>query len=268
MEIVKYLQREKSLYITPPTTAYQQEGLVFLEKYKTYSEYNYLGSGIVPFLKKQHFEEALKLTKHFFYKFNVIDFGCADGIFLYSLARHFNNVIGVDRDPKFIEIASKVVNELGLSNVKLICNNKLTIDQLKTNMRENNYHIMYLLETLEHVGDNAALYRSKINFLKELFTLLDDGGMIVISVPKMSGISFLAQRFGLTIFRMHRDPISIGNLLKASLLQDTNDLEKQWDGGHLGFNHKKLEAYLRDEFEMVKKKNLLFQVLYVIRRRN
>jgi len=257
----------KSLFIIPPSTAYRQEGLAYWKKYRTYSEYNYLGSGIIPFLKKQHFEEALRLTKNFFHKCNVIDFGCGDGIFLYSLARHFTNVIGVDYSPSSIEIALKVVAQLCLGNVKLICNNKLSMDYVKTSMTEN-YHIMYLLETLEHVGDNAMLYKSKINFLKELFTLLDDGGLIVISVPKMSGISFLIQRFGLMTFRMHREPISIINLLKASLLEDTSDLEKQWNGGHLGFNHKKLEAYLRDEFQIVKKKNLLFQVLYVIRERN
>ena len=270
IEIVEYLLgRKKALFITPPSAVYQHEGTIYWKKkYMTYSEYNYLRSGTASFFKKQHFEEVLRLTKDFFHKYNVIDFGCGDGIFIYSLAKCFNSVVGVDVNLGSIEIASKLVSELNLSNVKLICNNKLTIDHIKTNMTENNYHILYLLETLEHTGDNSALYTSKINFLKELFTLLDDGGIIVISVPKMIGISFLVQRFGLMIFDMPRDQISIINLLKTSLLDDTSDLEKLWNGEHLGFNHKKLEVHLMNEFQIVKKKSLLFQVLYVIREPN
>jgi len=59
----------------------------------------------------------------------------------------------------------------------------------------------------------------------------------------------------------------VTDLLRAGLLNDTTELEKRWHGYHLGFNHRKLEPLIRKEFDVVVKKNILFQVMYVCRRK-
>jgi 2-polyprenyl-3-methyl-5-hydroxy-6-metoxy-1,4-benzoquinol methylase len=241
---------------------------------KTYSEYNYLKPGIASFLRVRHFEYALRLTKEYFQKCNVIDFGCGDGPFLPSLARYFNYVVGIDYEPEFIELASKVVSLSDLTNVELICNRDLTISDLKSKLGKRKYHILFLLETIEHVGDKSDLWNSKVKFIRELFTLIDKRGIIVISVPNMVGMPFLLQRLGLFLSNEEREVISTPNLLKASFLNYTSDLEQQWQGwrlgkiGHLGFNHQKLESYMRKEFRILKRKNILFQVMYACQRKD
>lgn len=220
-----------NLFIRPPSVAL--EGFTYIPEkgIKTYSKYNYLRPGVASFLRTRHFEHALQLTKEYFHKCNVIDFGCADGPFLPSLAKYFNGVVGIDNNPDFVDLASKVVSAAGLENTKLICNRDLTLDDVRSRIGSEKYHILYLLETLEHVGDKSNLWESKINFVKELFDLIDERGIIVISVPNMVGIPFLLQRLGFFLLGANREPISKTNLFRASFFNDTSDLEKQWRGG-------------------------------------
>jgi 2-polyprenyl-3-methyl-5-hydroxy-6-metoxy-1,4-benzoquinol methylase len=254
-------------YVKPPREVYTALGTGdYASGYKTYAEYNYLNEGVAASIKTRHFETALELTKDFFHRSDVIDFGCADGVFLPSLARHFNHVLAVDQKPEFIKMAEGLAEALHLDNVEVRSNKEVfSNDQLS---RGKSYHIMFLLEIIEHIGSREALYESKIAFLKQASSLLDDGGILVISVPKMVGIPFLIQRIGFAAFGLQREKISLINLLKAGILCDTSDLEKNWEGeyAHLGFNHKKLERFMEKEFCIVKKKHLLFQVIYVIKR--
>lgn len=236
--------------------------------YKTYTQYNYSGSGIASFLKTWHFETALRLTKDLFHQANVIDFGCCDGPFLPSLSRYFNSVVGIDVNPDFIEIASKLCEELKIKNIRLICNDRMSMKNVKSQLTNKKYRIVFLLETLEHAGSRERMYESKIDFLKEILTLVEDKGIVVVSVPKMVGISFLIQRFGLKILGMDREPISPKEFLKSAFLCNTEELEKHWDGGHLGFNHKTLEQYLQKHFSVIRKKDIFFQVIYVIGSKN
>lgn len=256
-------------YVPPPLEAYASTDSDYAQGFKTYAEYNYLRPGLASSLKARHFEAALKLTKEYFHTCNVIDFGCADGVFLPSLSRHFNHVAAVDRNHVFVRNAAKLVETLRLDNVQVLCNESMTPGEMRSRRIEGEqYHIMYLLEVLEHIAARGALYKTKIHFLKEAASLLDEDGLLVISVPKMIGIPFLLQRIGLAFFGLEREPLSLKNLLKAALLNDTVDLEKNWQGeyAHLGFNHRKLERRLAKEFRIVKKKHLLFQVVYVIKK--
>lgn len=258
--------------VRPPYVALESFSYMPEKGIKTYSVYNYLRPGLASFLRARHFEYALRLTKEYFHKCNVIDFGCGDGPFLPSLARYFNHVVGIDREPEFVELASKVVGATNLTNVELICNRDLTMPDLKSKLGKRKYHILFLLETLEHVGDKSDLWNSKVKFIEELFTLIDETGIIVISVPNMVGIPFLLQRLGLFFTNEKRDAISQTDLLKASFLNYTTNLEQQWQPwqigriGHVGFNHQKLESYMRKEFQILERKNILFQVIYTCQR--
>ncbi|MFC2017359.1 class I SAM-dependent methyltransferase [Chloroflexota bacterium] len=255
---VKYFK----YYIPPPIV--EIEGYTYATNYRSYSEYNYLRPGIVSYIRSRHFDTVLKFTSHYFHKCNVIDFACADGVFLPSLARYFNHVVGIDANKDMIKLASKLVSTLDINDeIQLVNNLNLSISDIRSRL-SHEYHILYLLELLEHIGDKSNLWEAKIEFLKDLFTLIDDRGIIVISVPKMVGISFLIQRLGLTVFNLNREPISINDLLRASIFSDTRNLEERFDEGHIGFNHKKLESYLRSAFHVLQKKNEIFQVLYII----
>jgi len=256
-------------FVKPGVDAYSSaEGLIYWQEYRTYSQYNYLRPGVASYIKARHFEVALSLTRHHFHKCNVIDFGCADGIFLPSLSKHFPHVAGVDNNPEFIKICEGLLSRLDLRNVELICNDNLTIDNLRPELLGRSYDILYLLETLEHVGDKDSPYESRIAFLREIATLVAENGMIVISVPKMVGFPFLIQRIGLAVLRLPREDISLRDLLKSSFLSATDDLEKAWEHEkHLGFNHKKLETPLGAAFHILRKRELFFQVVYVIGKR-
>jgi 2-polyprenyl-3-methyl-5-hydroxy-6-metoxy-1,4-benzoquinol methylase len=237
--------------------------------FKTYAEYNYLRAGVASSIKRRHFEAALELTKDYFQRSNVIDFGCADGVFLPSLSRHFDRVLAIDRNPVFIKTAAKLVEALRLDNVEVRSSETIHAREPNERGTEQRYHIMYLLEIIEHIGSREALYQSKIDFLKNVSSLIENDGLLVISVPKMIGIPFLLQRLGLAVFGLQREEISFRNLLRAGLFRNTDDLEKNWQGvnAHLGFNHKKLERYIARNFTIVKKKHLLFQMIYVVRKK-
>jgi 2-polyprenyl-3-methyl-5-hydroxy-6-metoxy-1,4-benzoquinol methylase len=256
-------------FVKPALDVYSSVGGPhYLKEYRTYSEYNYLRPSVSSYVKTRHFEIALRLTRRHFHTSNVIDFGCADGIFLPSLSRYFHRVVGVDNNPKFIKTCEGLLGKLGLKNVELMCNENTTVNDLRLRLSGRSYDIVYLLETLEHVGDKQSPYESRIDFLREVATLIAEDGIIVISVPKMVGISFLIQRIGLAALRLQREEISMRDLLKSSLLNNTSDLEKKWEHvKHLGFNHKTLESPLNAAFQILQRKELPFQVVYVIGKR-
>jgi len=212
-----------------------------------------------------HFEMALDLTHPYFHKANAIDFGCGDGAFLPSLSKYFSQVTGIDKDPNFFKIASSLVNSQGMGNVELLCNDSMSFQDMKSHLSAKDYSVLYLLETLEHVGNKDKLFESKIDFLHDLFTLVRKDGVIVISVPIMVGAPFLIQRIGLALTNSYRESISFREIIKSVLFGDTATLENRWNGGHLGFNHIKLEQKLNTEFHIIKKINLLFQVIYLIK---
>ena len=251
-------------FVMPPRDVYTSgaEG-AYMKGYKTYTEYNYLQGGISSFIKLLHFEKALQYTRSHFHTENVIDYGCAEGVFLPSLAKYFNHVVGIDINPKGIETSTRLVSSLRLKNVDLICSSGATARDIKLKISDKRYGILYLLETLEHVGQKERLYESKTDFLRDISTLIDDDGFMVVTVPRMVGLSFLIQRIGLALLGLYREPLSLINLIKASFLSNTDELEKNWDGGHIGFNHRKLEKHLKKGFRY-SRKLMLFQVVYII----
>jgi 2-polyprenyl-3-methyl-5-hydroxy-6-metoxy-1,4-benzoquinol methylase len=256
------------LYEDPPIAAYEGVDYQFTEGFRTYAEYNYLRSGLAARIKKSHFEAALRLTQAHFGTCSVIDFGCADGIFLPSLSKYFDHVVGIDTVPGFARISEHIKDHLDLSNVIVLCNQERSLSDLKGELPEGDYKLLFLLEVLEHVGEKDRLYESKIDFLRDAAALIYRDGLIVVSVPRMVGMPFLVQRFALWLMRLKREPMSLSEFLQAGFLGRTDRLERRWSGGHLGFNHRKLEKHLGRAFRIERKKNLAFQVLYLLRSRS
>jgi 2-polyprenyl-3-methyl-5-hydroxy-6-metoxy-1,4-benzoquinol methylase len=228
-------------------------------KYYSYTHYNYLKNGILGNIKRLHFDIALDMTKEYF-NHNVCDMGCCDGPLLPTLSKYFKHVLAVDINQDYLNIADELVKVMHLDNVEIKLNDN------NYNHKNEDYKVVFLLEVMEHVGDKNRLYESKMEFIKNAFKLIDEDGAIIISVPKMTGPSFLLQRIGLALFNMNRGKISMKNILKASFFYDTKYLEKQWNGDHLGFNDKTFEKYLNKEFHILNKKDIIFQVIYKIKK--
>lgn len=258
-----------NLYIPPPVIKFTEKGY---NGAKSYSHFNYLQPGLSSKIKRRHFEIALNLTSKYFHKANVLDLGCADGPFIPSLSKYFNNVVGIEYDPRFVEQARKAVYNQHLENVSVICNHDRSFEEIKQELGESKYSIIFLMEVLEHVGNHyTTMYEDKLSFLKEASALIDDG-IIVISVPKMTGLSFLFQAVGQAIFNLGNKKEILGlpvtSLLKCVFLNDTKDVEYLWRPyyTHMGFNHLKLENAIKRDFNIIKSKSDWFQQIYIIQK--
>lgn len=240
----------------------------------SYTDYNYLKPGLATEIKKKHFEIALKLTSNYFHKVNVIDFGCADGPFLPSLSKYFNNVAGIEYKQESVNFAKIVVDKQNLHNVSLFCNKDKSIIDIKKELNVQTFSIIFFMEVMEHVGKKwKTMYQDKLELLKEANTLIESDGFIVISVPKMIGLSFLLQTVGQIIFNLDNKKnileLPIKSFLKCVFLNNTDDLEHLWVPyyTHMGFNHKKFEINIKSDFDIIKSKSDWFQQIYIIKRK-
>lgn len=256
----------KPRYFEPPVArTFRESDAEFKPGHATYTSYNYLGSGPVARVKTAHFETALALTRDLHGRTRAVDFGCADGVFLPSLARYFAGVYAVDIRPDMVAVAERARRELGLDTVEVVCNRGRDFDSLANDTRGRGFRVAFLLETLEHVGEVDRLYESKMEFLAGVLGLLDPGGRVVVSVPTMVGLPFLLQRVALRGLRMRRHEIGARDLVNAVVGRNTDALEPAWtSGSHLGFNHLKLERHMHERFRIVGRRNLIFTQVYVV----
>jgi 2-polyprenyl-3-methyl-5-hydroxy-6-metoxy-1,4-benzoquinol methylase len=259
------------LFIRPDVEAFKADpALPYADKYQSYSHYNYLRPGLVTRFKRSRLELALKLAQaHFGPNSNAIDMGCADGILLASLSKHFGHVVGCDFDETSIRYATNLVESMGLTNVELINNKTIPAAELKTRLGDRKYSVMFVLETLEHVGHSTTtMYEDKMTFLDEQFGLLEPGGVIIVSVPKMMGGAFLLKYLVQATLRMHKEPVSFKDIWRSVVHKDASSLEHRWEGGHVGFNEHKLERLIVERYDVVERKNLAATLMWKLRRRS
>jgi len=246
----------------PPTDVYARGG-GYVPGFATYSQYNYCSEGVLPWIKTAHFEAALSMTRQHFGRTGAIYFGTADGFLLRTLTRRFDPVLAIDVDADGLAVAERTAREQGLDDVEFLCNGGLPWDALRARIDRDRYGVMYLLETLEHVGTPEAMIPARIAFVRELLTLIRPGGTLVISVPNMVGLAFGVQRAALAATGSLREELTGPQLARAIVLKDTKDLEPQWESHkHLGFNHRLLERALRREFRVTAKRDLVFSKVY------
>lgn len=176
-------------------------------------------------------------------------------------------MVGIDINPNFIEMANQVTKKAKLNNTRCICNEGMDFEKLKTFLGDETFHVAFLMEVLEHVGDHGIKqHRTRAHFLKNVSELLHSNGLMVISVPIMIGIPFLLQRVGLTFFNLHREPYSIPEFFLSVFLKNTKRLESSYRNGHKGFNHERFEKTLED-LKIVAKIRTFFQMMYVIKKK-
>jgi hypothetical protein len=242
-------------FVRPAPGILESESECYIGPYRTYAHYNYLRPGPIAALKRRRFDIALHLARPWFYKTGAIDFGCADGVLLPSLARYFTRVAAVDLD---------VINS-----------HQMPLPVLRARLAgprgDREYGVMFLLETLEHVGPDAPAGTDcnayRVQFLRDLITFLAPPARIIISIPRMTGIGFLTRYVTQSTLGLAHEHIPVADALKAGILGDTSGLESQWTGGHLGFNERKMERELRKAFNVVEERRLPFTLMYTIERR-
>lgn len=226
--------------------------------YPNYSAYNYM-NGAVAKIKIGHFEAALQATKDCFGTATAIDYGCADGPMSLSLATYFKHTYSVDANGLAVAINKEMCAQLGIDNITHINNTEFSREIVKNAIPQNCADVLYLLETLEHVGTVDRYYESKIDFVNYLFSFLKPDGQIVITVPKMIGFSFFVQRMAVVVLGMQRDKMSFMQFLRAVFLCDVSSMEKEWiHTTHTGFNYRLLEKELSQNFTIKKRKSLFF----------
>jgi 2-polyprenyl-3-methyl-5-hydroxy-6-metoxy-1,4-benzoquinol methylase len=256
----------RSSFRAPPAEVYQRTGGGYLPGHPSYATYNYCGNGLVARIKRAHFDAALDLTAHLAGGTGAIDFGCADGVFLPTLAGRFSPVVAIDDDADMIASTQAVVTALELP-VRVLCNAGLSLDELAQRLDTERFGVVFLLETLEHVGVAEAMVQSRIDFVDRLFSIAAPGATIVVSVPTMVGLPFAVQRAALALTGGVREPISAMAFARAVVLYDVAPLEPAWSRTrHLGFNHRPLERAMRERFAEVRKRDLIFSKVYALRR--
>jgi 2-polyprenyl-3-methyl-5-hydroxy-6-metoxy-1,4-benzoquinol methylase len=255
-------------FVPPRRAIYDHRGQEYFGD-TSYATYNYLRGGVSDRVKRRHFEAALAHVERAPRpprSSTVIDMGCADGVFLPSLDARFDRVIGLDIRPEFVAAASDVISGMELAHTTVHCTADLEWAEVRQLVGEPRADLVFLLETLEHIGDRDRFYESKIDFLRQVTSLMRPGAELVMSVPNMVGASLLAQQMVLRVTRRYVERISAAELARGVFRRDVSSLEPRWDNDdHLGFNHLRLEDHLPEIGEIVVRKNLGFSVFYVLR---
>lgn len=232
----------------------------------SYAIHNYYGHGPIAASKRARFRRALAMGARVDAR-RVIDMGCADGLLLPSLAAAYAQVAAIDADENFVARSRRLVESLELKNVQTLCNAGLPVENVKEKIG-GGYQLMYLLETLEHVGRQPDMWSSKMDFLHDCFSLLDSGGQIVISVPKMVGLIVLFKNVLQRVMGLGHDPLTWSQLLRSAIWKDTDALEPLWAGHHVGFNHLKLDRHLEQSFVVHECVESVISVFYRLGRRS
>ena len=252
-------------YFDPPAAlAFKQGDTEYLPGFPTYTAYNYAGGGVVARVKAAHFEAALKLTRDLHGQTGAVDFGCADGVLLPSLSRLFERVYAVDIRPDMTAIAERVRAELGLENVRVVCNRDRDFASLADEMEDRvprgfpprDVGARGRPESLVRIENGAP--RRSIQSVAAQGASGDirskDGRPLV---PRAAGHA--------AVLGMHREEIGRRELFNAVVRRNTDALEPGWtNSAHLGFNHLKLKRHLKEGFRLVTSRSVGFTQVFVV----
>lgn len=231
---------------------------------------NYYGSGPIARAKRRRFQIALDLAlatpaaRAAAGQGCAIDMGSADGVFIPTLSRTYRRVVALEHHPQLARYCAALIERLRLGNAVCIENGGMTWAEVAARIGEP-ADIMFLLETLEHIGAQPDIWGSKMAFLRECFTLLRPGAPIVISVPRMVGPIVIVKSGLQRLLGLRHDGLTWRQLLASGLLGRTEALEAQWTNiSHVGFNHRKLERHLAANFRIVRRRGTAISVFYAI----
>ena len=227
---------------------------------RSYTGNNFYKKRLGSMLRTGRLRHVLKLAARFPAR-RVIDMGCADGLLLPTLSANYEQVTGIDAERRHATHAQRLAKILKLKNVSVLCNQALTFEQVRRQVGSQ-WDLMFLLEIIEHVGKQPNMWDDKISFINGCFSLLKPDAKIIVSVPNMVGMSLLIKQVGKRCIGVRYDRMTLGQLMRSAFLKDTDQLEAQWDGHHLGFNHLKLEAICRRHFDVLHREQSLSNAFF------
>ena len=145
-------------------------GVIYIDDFytgdSTYIDGNYrkdkkLNSKNFNFESNIDLKRRLKENIHHYYGKNVIEFGCGNGDFLYSIKPFTKKIVGIELQKDFLK---------NLDNNNIECHDSL----IKT--KNNFFDVCFTFHVLEHLPD-------PIFILKTIKKKLKRGGKIIIEVP-------------------------------------------------------------------------------------
>ena len=230
----------------------------------TYALRNYYRHGPVALAKRHRFRVALALANRYAPERNVaLDIGMCDGFFLPTLARDYAHTVGIDVEEVFCRHAAALISALSLTNTEVLCTSGMDWVAIRRRVGKE-ADVAFVLETLEHVGERDRPWESRAEFVAGCLSLLRPGGVVIVSVPKMVGPWLILKSIVQKVLRLQGDGLSLLELVRAGLLYDTSALESRWSGGHVGFNHRKLESALRKRFHVLERRESLMSAFYAV----
>lgn len=206
--------------------------------YDTCAQFSYQRPGLVPPPSRDHFEVALRLARPHVGRGPAMDFMCANGVLngvlVLSLAKFFPPGTAHDTGEEALRPARALVDALELQHVRVVINRGMSLAEMR-DAAGAPARVLFPLETLEHAGDPARLYPSKIEFVEGLSSLLEDDGVIVVSVPTMVGVPLLLRYWVQSALRLSHERQSSVRILRSGFLKDTEALEphREWQAQRL-----------------------------------
>jgi 2-polyprenyl-3-methyl-5-hydroxy-6-metoxy-1,4-benzoquinol methylase len=122
---------------------------------------------------KLHNSEKILFKKYLKKRARVLDLFCGSGRASIPLAKIGYRVVGVDINPKLIQIAELNARKQSLQNVKFYC-----VDAEKMKFKKNSFDYILILEnSLEHVPTR----KKRQNIIKKIYKFIRSGGLVISS---------------------------------------------------------------------------------------
>lgn len=158
----------------------------------------------------------------------LLDVGCSTGYDSFELAkRHGYHVVGIDINKASIEVANEIKDILNFRNVSF-----LNMDILHNDFQDEEFDIIIMLETLEHLKNTHRT-------IEEINRILKKGGVFILSTPYTSEV------------REYSHP-KMAFKLKEDL--NESEIEELFKGGfhwRSGYNENSIKSLLRkNDFEI------------------
>ncbi len=209
---------------------------------KTYKKKN-----LVSLIHKSRLNVIRKVFKKYIpiSEITWVDFGCSNGFIPEEIVRtnefNFAKIVGYDHVEGLLDLAraKKIPNaEFKYFDMNEVCN------------VEEQFDLVTCFETLEHVGNLE-------NAFVNLFSHLDGKGIIIITVPNETGLIGLIKFLGRLAVRRnpYRDFFANQSYFKYMKCLLRNDFidgfrkpHQPGYGPHLGFDYRKFEDYIKENF--------------------
>ncbi len=150
----------------------------------------------------------------------ALDVGCGDGKFAFSVADHFNKIVGLDSSAELLKVANQKLKELNITSVSFILG-----DAEKTPFEDSSFDIIF--------------NRRGPSFYQEYFRLLNtDGYYLEIGIGEKDAVELKKN------FERGQD---YGNWNKSRLEKDKYELEK------IGFKIILIKDFYYSEYYLAQK---------------